>query len=56
MLYPYWNSPFFTAWLKIILANNAVPEEMPHFTAPHLGLHCLLTCGFKLTMCQNKTV
>ena len=24
------------------LANNEDPDEMPHFAAFHLGLHCLL--------------
>ena len=24
-----------------MLANSVVPDEMPHFVAFHLGLHCL---------------
>ena len=27
---------------KITIANSADPDEMPHFVASHLGLHCLL--------------
>ena len=30
-------------YLKIdfVLANSADPDEMPHYVAFHLGLHCL---------------
>ena len=27
--------------IVIILANSVDPDEMPHFAAFHLGLHCL---------------
>ena len=30
----------------IVLASNADPDEMPHNTAFHLGLHCLSKYGF----------
>ena len=35
------NFVFF--WLKIyfVLVNSADPDEMPHYAAFHLGLHCL---------------
>ena len=26
---------------KILLANNVDPEQMPHYMASNLGLHCL---------------
>ena len=26
---------------KILLANNADPDQMPHYVASDLGLHCL---------------
>ena len=33
--------------LNLILANNADPDEMLHFPAFHLGLHCLLKYPFR---------
>ena len=27
--------------LKILLANTADPDQMPHYVASDLGLHCL---------------
>ena len=31
---------FFFCW-KILLANNVDPDQMPHYVASDLGLHCL---------------
>ena len=31
----------FSVWLKILLANNVGPDQMPHDVASDLGLHCL---------------
>ena len=33
--------PFILFWWKILLANNVDPDQMPHFVASNLGLHCL---------------
>ena len=30
-------------WWKIQLANNVDPDQMPHYVASDLGLHCLPT-------------
>ena len=30
-----------------VLANSADPDEMPHYAAFHLGLHCLPKYQFK---------
>ena len=49
-----WTSPFailgvlghfvtFIIFLmKILVANNVDPDQMPHYVASDLGLHCLL--------------
>ena len=31
---------FYFGW-KILIANNVDPDQMPHFVASDLGLHCL---------------
>ena len=31
---------FYFCW-KILLANNEDPDQMPHYVASDLGLHCL---------------
>ena len=31
---------FYFKW-KILLANNVDPDQMPHYVASELGLHCL---------------
>ena len=31
----------FYFWWKILLANNVEPDQMPHYVACDLGLHCL---------------
>ena len=31
----------FYFWWKILLTNNVDPDEMPHYVASDLGLHCL---------------
>ena len=31
---------FYFLW-KILLANNVDPDQMPHYVASDLGLHCL---------------
>ena len=48
-----WMSPFvilrcwiyfvavFYFWWKILFANNVDPDQMPHYVASDLGLHCL---------------
>ena len=28
--------------MGFVIANSADPDEMPHYAAFHLGLHCLL--------------
>ena len=35
---------------KILLANNEHPDQMPHYVASDLGLHCLPFYGFS---CNN---
>ena len=35
------NFILFLRW-KILLANNAEPDQMPHYVASDLGQHCLL--------------
>ena len=36
-----WNDVFLSLKIVFILANSADPDEMPHYAAFHLGLHCL---------------
>ena len=36
---------FYFRW-KILLANNVDPDQMPHYVASDLGLHCLPTDPF----------
>ena len=47
-----WMSPFvilwvsglfcgFYFWWQILLVNNVDPNQMPHYVASDLGLHCL---------------
>ena len=31
---------FLSLKIDFVLANNADPDEMPHYAAFHLGLHC----------------
>ena len=33
--------------IALFLANSVDPDEMPHFAAFHLGLHCLLKYPFR---------
>ena len=35
-------SLLFYFWWKVVLANNVDPDQMPHYVASDLGLHCLL--------------
>ena len=28
-------------WMEILLANNVDPDQMPHYVASDLSLHCL---------------
>ena len=35
------NNVFLSLKISFVLANNADPDEMPHYAAFHLGLHCL---------------
>ena len=45
----YWKSPFATKGVlgvicstqKLLLANSGDPDQMPHYVASDLGLHCL---------------
>ena len=30
--------------MEILLANNVDPDQMPHYVASDLGLHCLPIC------------
>ena len=32
---------FLSALINFVLANSVDPDEMPHYAAFHLGLHCL---------------
>ena len=43
--------------LKIvfILANSVDLDEMPHYAAFHLGLHCLPECSFRSLYYYTKT-
>ena len=35
------NIEFLSLKIDFVLANSADPDEMPHYAAFHLGLHCL---------------
>ena len=35
------NMIFLSLKIDLVLANSADPDEMPHYAAFHLGLHCL---------------
>ena len=37
---------FLSLTIDFVLANNADPDEMLHYAAFHLGLHCLLKYPF----------
>ena len=37
---------FISLKIDFALTNGAVPDEMPHVAAFHLGLHCLLKYSF----------
>ena len=40
---------FLSRKIDFVLTKSADPDEMPHYAAFHLGLHCLpknLFCGF----------
>ena len=45
------NQPIYFEW-KILLANNVDPNQMPHYVASDLGLHCLPDpfMGFPVSM------
>ena len=38
--------------LKILLANNVDVDQMPHYVASDLGLHCLLMIFFSFLISQ----
>ena len=38
---------FLSLKIDLILANSVDPDEMPHYAAFHLGLHCLLKYLFR---------
>ena len=40
----------------LILANSADPDEMQHYAAFHLGLHCLPTYSFRGFQCPGYTM
>ena len=40
---------FFLRSFFSVRANSADLDEMPHYTAFHLGLHCLLKTHFAVT-------
>ena len=45
--------------MSLTIANNAEPDEMPHDTASHLVLHCLLICmyfGVYVPLRQRKLI
>ena len=33
--------------INIVLANSANPDEVPHYAAFHLGIHCLAKYTFR---------
>ena len=41
------NIVFLSLKIDIVLANRADPDEMPHYAAFHLDLHCLARCLLK---------
>ena len=41
------NFVFHSLKIDFVLANSADPDEMPHYAAFHLGLHCLLKYPFR---------
>ena len=38
----------------LILANSAEPDEMQHYAAFHLGLHCLSKYPFRVSSIQFR--
>ena len=38
---------FLSLKIVLVLANSVDPDEMPHYGAFHLGLHCLLKNPFR---------
>ena len=38
---------FLSLKIYFVLANSADPDEMLHYAAFHLGLHCLPNCPFR---------
>ena len=45
----------FFLW-KILLANNVDPDQMPHYVASDLGLHCLSKTPFYGFPCKNGII
>ena len=41
------NIDFLSLKIDFVLANSADPDEMPHYVAFHLGLHCLSKYWFR---------
>ena len=39
---------FFSLKIAFVLANSVDPDEMSHYTAFHLGLHCLPKYMFRV--------
>ena len=37
---------YFFLWTNFVLTDSADPDEMPHYAAFHLGLHCLSKYSF----------
>ena len=44
----YKNILYFLSEDRFTLTNSEHPDEMPHFGAVHLGLHCLLKDLFRV--------
>ena len=42
----FFFSLLFYFLIKILLASNVGPDQMPHYVASDLGLHCLLMSNF----------
>ena len=47
------NIVFLSLMINIVLANSADPDEMPHYAAFHLDLHCLARYLFRGFLCSK---
>ena len=44
------KSIFFSLKIVFVLANSVDPDEMPHYAAFHLGLHCLKSTHYGVSI------